>query len=173
MPEKPEYAYIGKHVNRTDAPDIVTGRTRFIDDLPIPGMLHGFVLRSPHPHAILKRVDCSAARRAPGVKAALSWEDAPDWVCGLPHHRRVLDSKVRMVGDSVALVAADTRERARLAAKLIEVEYEVLPFVLDVEESELEGAPQLYDQFPGNRIPDVTPFSEIPFKSIHVGEPSF
>jgi xanthine dehydrogenase molybdenum-binding subunit len=170
MPEKPEYTYIGKHVNRTDAPDIVTGRKRYIDDLVIPGALVGYVLRSPHPHANIVSIDCSEARKAPGVRAVLSWEDVPDWKCGLPHHRRVLDSKVRMVGDSVALIAADTRDRAKRAAELVKVVYEVLPFVLDVEESEIEGAPRLYDQFPGNQIPDVTPFSEIPFKSIHVGD---
>jgi xanthine dehydrogenase molybdenum-binding subunit len=167
---KPEYTYIGKHVNRTDGRDIVTGRTQFIDDLPINGLLTGFVLRSPYPHAIIKSIDTRAAKAVPGVKAVLSFQDTEDWKCGLPHHRRVLDEKVRMVGDSVALVAAETRDIAEDAAKLIKVEYEVLPFVLDLEEAELPGAPLLYEAFPGNQIPDVTPFSEVPFKSIQVGD---
>jgi CO/xanthine dehydrogenase Mo-binding subunit len=133
-------------------------------------MLFCRVLRSPHPHAKITRIDVSRAKAIPGVKAALTWKDVPDWKCGLPPHRKVLDERVRFVGDSVALVAAESRDIGDEALRNIDVEYEVLPFVLDCEESEKEGAPQLYEQFPGNEIPAVTPFSKEPFKSIMVGD---
>jgi len=165
-----EYKYIGKHVNRTDAANIVTGRTQFIDDLRLPGLLYCKALRSPFPHANIVSIDTSRAKAYPGVRAVLTYEDVPDWECGLPHHRKVLDKRLRAVGDSVALVAADTRQQALEATKLIEVIYEELPFVLDCEEAEAEGAPQLYEQFPGNEIPATTPFSEEPFKSVMVGD---
>jgi xanthine dehydrogenase molybdenum-binding subunit len=167
---KENYQYIGKHVNRSDGKSIVSGRTEFLDDIRLPGMLCCRVLRSPYPHANIKNIDVSRATALPGVKAALTWKDVPDWKCGLPPHRKTLDSRVRFVGDSVAIVAAESREIAEEAVKLIDVEYEVLPFVLDCEEAQKEGAPQLYEQFPGNEIPAVTPFSKEPFKSIMVGD---
>ena len=165
-----DYQYIGKHVNRTDGEAIVSGRTQFLDDLRLPGMLYCRVLRSPYAHAYVAKIDVSRAKSLPGVKAVLTWRDVQDWQCGLPHHRKVLDRTLRAVGDSVALIAAETRETAEKAMSLIDVEYEVLPFVLDCEEAEKEGAPQLYEQFPHNEIPAVTPFSKEPFKSIMVGD---
>jgi xanthine dehydrogenase molybdenum-binding subunit len=165
-----DYKFIGKHTNRADGADIVSGRTEFLDDVRLPGMLFCRVLRSPHPHAEIRSIDASRARALPGVKAVLTWENAPPWECGLPHHRKVLDRRVRFVGDSVALVAAETREAADEACLLVSVEYDELPYSLNVEESLADGAPQLYEQFPGNVMPDVTPFSEVPFKSIFVGD---
>lgn len=164
------YRYIGKHVTRADGRDLISGRRQFIDDVRIPGMLIARVLRSPYPHANIVKIEADRARALPGVKAVITWEEAPDWKCGLPQHRRVLDRRVRFVGDSVALVAAETLEIADAALKLIQVEYEELPFVLDCEEALKPEAPQLYDEFPGNVIPKVTPFSEEPFNQIHVGD---
>lgn len=166
----PEYKYIGKHTNRSDGRNIVTGRTEFLNDMKITGMLYCGVLRSPHPHAKIMEIDVFRASNLAGVKAVLTWKDVPNWQCGLPHHRKVLDNRVRFVGDSVALIAAETRNIAEEAARLINVEYKVLPFELDCEESAKDGAPQLYEQFPGNEIPPITPFSEKPFKSIMVGD---
>lgn len=164
-----EYQYIGKHVNRIDGNAIVTGRIQFIDDIRLPGMLIGKVLRSPYAHANILRINTEKAESLPGVKAVLTYETAPDWMCGLPHHRRVLDRRLRFVGDSVALVAATSAEIADEALKLIEVEYEELPFVLDCEEALEDGAPQLYDQFDHNEITPTTPFSKEPFKRIERG----
>lgn len=165
-----EYRYIGKHGNRADADDLTSGRQQFLDDLVIPGMLVVRVLRSPYPNALIKSIDLEKARALPGVVGVASYKEAPDWKCGLPNHRRVLDQHMRFVGDSVALVAAETLEIADEALELIDVEYEVLPFVLDCEEALKPGAPQLYDEYPGNEIPKVTPFSEEPFNQIFVGD---
>ena len=96
--------------------------------------------------------------KLPGVKAVLSWEDVPDWKGGTPRYTRVLDRKVRYVGDAVALVAAVNEEIAAEALQLIDVEYEVLPAVFEMEEALKPGAPQLYDEFPGNVVTPGMPF---------------
>jgi CO/xanthine dehydrogenase Mo-binding subunit len=152
------YRYIGKNLPRRDAREIVTGSTTYLNDLKFPDLLYGKVLRSPHPHALIKRIDQIRALALPGVKAVLTWEDAPNWRGGTPRCKRVLDRKVRQVGDAVALVAALTEEIALEALSLIEVEYEILPAVFEVEEALKPGAPQLYEQFPGNVLPPGTPF---------------
>jgi len=152
-----KYRFIGKATPRKDAVDIITGRAKFIDDLRRPEMLHGKVLRSPYPHANIKKIDTSRAEVFPGVKAVLTHKNAPDWKTGMPRHARVLDNKVRYVGDAVALVAADTQEIAKEALELIEVEYEPLPAVYDVEEAMRPDAPQLYPEFPRNLIPSDYP----------------
>jgi len=164
------YKYIGKHVNRAEAKELVSGKQQFIDDLRIPGMIVARVLGSPCAHANIKRIDVSKAQALPGVKAVLTHETVPDWYSGLPLHRRVLDKKVRFVGDSVAIVAATTLDIADQALRLIEVEYEELPFVLDCEEALKDGAPQIYEQFDHNIFTPVTPFSKEPFDHIHVGD---
>lgn len=148
-----EYRFIGKNTPRKDALDIVTGRTKFINDVTIPHMLHGRVLRSPHPHALIKSIDTREALALPGVKAVLTHENVPDWMGGFPLHVRILDHKVRYVGDAVALVAAETEDTCEEALRLIKVEYEPLPAVYDVEEAMQPGAPQLYEEFPGNVLP--------------------
>jgi CO/xanthine dehydrogenase Mo-binding subunit len=153
-----DYRFIGKTTPRKDAKQIVTGRTDFLGDLKMHNLLHAKVLRSPHPHAIIKKVDKSKALALPGVKAVLTYEDVPDWKGGTPRVVRVLDRKLRFVGDAVALVAATTEQIAEDALSLIDVEYEVLPAVLDIEEALRPGAPQLHEEFPGNIVPPGVPF---------------
>lgn len=152
------YRYIGKALPRRDAREIVTGATRYVNDLTFPNLLHGKVLRSPHPHALIRSVDKARAIALPGVRAVLCWEDAPDWRGGTPRSKRILDRKIRQVGDPVALVAATTEELAGEALDLLAVDYEVLPAVFDVKEALEPGAPQLYEEFPGNLVPAGTPF---------------
>ncbi|MDP2268310.1 MAG: xanthine dehydrogenase family protein molybdopterin-binding subunit, partial [Deltaproteobacteria bacterium] len=152
------YRFIGRVTPRQDARDIVTGNSRFLNDIKLPNMLYGRVLRSPHPHAFIKKVNKDKALKLPGVKAILAWEDMPDWRGGTPRCTRALDRKVRFVGDAVALVAAVSEEAADEALQLIEVEYEVLPAVLEMEEALKPGAPQLYDEFPGNVVTPGVPF---------------
>lgn len=147
------FRHIGQATTRRDGPDVVTGRTRFLDDIKLSGMLCGRVLRSPHAHALITHVDTRSARELAGVHAVLTWKDVPDWRGGNPRITRVLDRKVRFVGDAVALVAAETAETAAAALDLIEVEYEVLPAVFDAEEALLPDAPQLYEELPGNVLP--------------------
>ncbi|HME45825.1 MAG TPA: xanthine dehydrogenase family protein molybdopterin-binding subunit [Syntrophorhabdales bacterium] len=152
------YRFIGKPIPRKDARDIVTGGARFLNDTKLPDMLYGKVLRSPHPHAIIKKIDKSRAEKLTGVKAVLTWEDVPNWKGGTPRYTRVLDHKVRYVGDAVALVAAVSEEIATQALRLLDVEYEVLPAVFDMEDALKPGAPQLYDEFPGNVVTPGMPF---------------
>jgi CO/xanthine dehydrogenase Mo-binding subunit len=101
-----KYRFIGRVTPRMDAAEIVTGRARFLNDIKLPDMLYGKVLRSPHPHALIKKVDKSKAEKLRGVRAILTWEDVPDWKGGTPRTKRVLDRKVRFVGDAVALAGA-------------------------------------------------------------------
>ncbi|MFC1991855.1 xanthine dehydrogenase family protein molybdopterin-binding subunit [Chloroflexota bacterium] len=150
------YRYIGKDTPRKDARDIVTGTAQYIDDVRLPRMLFGRVLRSPFPHANIKNIDVSRAVALPGVHAALTYKDVPEFEWGIPIHMRILDKKVRFVGDAVALVAAESYEIADEALELIDVEYEPLQACYDVEEAIKPGQPQLYDQYPNNIIPPIT-----------------
>jgi CO/xanthine dehydrogenase Mo-binding subunit len=151
MTEK--YRFVGSKVPRRDARDIVTGKTKYLNDLSFVDLLYGKVLRSPHAHALIKDVDTSKAKKLPGVHAVLTWEDNPGWKGGMPVLTPVLDKKVRFVGDAVALVAADTEKIAEEALRLIAVEYEKLDAVYDAEAALEANAPQLYDEIPGNSVP--------------------
>ena len=146
------YRYIGKAIPRRDGSDIVTGGSAFLNDLKFHNLLYGKVLRSPHPHALIKRIDTRKAEQVKGVKAIITYETVPDWKSG-NQPIRLLDKKVRYVGDAVAIVAAETEAIAEQATRLIEVEYEVLPAVFDDYEAMKPGAPQLYDDLPGNLLP--------------------
>jgi xanthine dehydrogenase molybdenum-binding subunit len=166
-----EYRFIGKSTRRKDATEVVTGATRYLNDLRFNDLLHGKVLRSPHPHALIKTIDTSRAEQLPGVKAVLTWEDVPDWKGGTPRITPVLGRKLRYVGDAVALVAATSEEIARQACGLIQVEYELLPAVFDVEEAMQPGAPQLYDELPGNIVtPGMPAFGPNSLREVVMGD---
>lgn len=152
------YRFIGKATPRKDAREIVTGSSKYLNDRKFIGLLHGKVLRSPYPHALIKKIDKKKALALSGVRAILTWEDVPDWKGGTPRSTRILDRKVRYVGDAVAIVAADTEERAKEALGLIKVDYEVLPAVFDMKKAMEPGAPQLYEDFPGNIVTPGVPF---------------
>ncbi len=165
------YRYIGKETPRKDARDIVTGRANYIDDIKVPGTLYGKILRSPHAHAEIVDIDCSRAKALGGVRAVLTHEDIPAWEWGIPKHIRVLDKKVRYVGDAVAMVAADTLEIAEEALELISVEYKPLPAVYDVLASMHTDAPPLYDQYPHNTYPEEPPAYEPGLlNGLHMGD---
>lgn len=152
-----DYRYIGHQRQRRDATGIVTGTVPFMDDLKFPNLLYGKVLRSPHAHAIIRKIDKSRALALPGVKAVVTWEDIPDWRGGTPRLVRVLDNKVRYVGDAVALVAAASEQIAEEALRRIDVEYELLPAVFDIDAALRPDAPRLYDELKDNVIPGGTP----------------
>ena len=116
---------LGTPVKRLDGPDKVTGRAKYTFDISRPGMLYGRIVRSPHPHARIVSIDLSAAQKAPGVKAALAWRDPAN-----PQRNTVMYQ-----GDEIAAVAADTEEHAIDAARLVKVEYEVLPHVTVVDQA--------------------------------------
>lgn len=153
----------GTPLKRREDPRLITGQGNFTDDIQLPGMVYMAVLRSPHAHARIKRIDVSAARRAPGVVAVYTGKDlegkmgtiptawlVPDSDIKTPPHHALAVDKVRYVGDGVALVVTEDRYTARDALELIEVEYEELPAVVDQEEAMKEGAPQLHEDVPNN-----------------------
>ena len=100
-----EYRFLGKETPRKDAREIVTGRAEYFDDMSLPGMLHAKVLRSPCAHANITRIDTSRAEALQGVRVVITHKDTEGWEWGIPKHIRILDSKVRFVGDAVAMVA--------------------------------------------------------------------
>lgn len=151
------HRYIGKQIPRRDAVEMVTGAAPFFDDVKFANLLYGKVLRSPHAHARIRRIDKGRAEALPGVKAVVTWEDIPDWKGGTPRIVRVLDQKVRHVGDAVALVAATTEQIAEEALSLIDVDYEALPAVFDIDAALRPDAPLLYEELGSNILPGGTP----------------
>ena len=140
---------VGTSPVRHDGVDKVTGRAKFGADLILPGMLVGKILRSPHPHAIVKSIDTSKAEALPGVKAVVTRDDFPEHPQGTPmgdlSRNFMAREKVFYEGHAVAAVAATSEAIARKALKLIAVEYEVLPHVIDPVEAMQPGAPILHD----------------------------
>jgi carbon-monoxide dehydrogenase large subunit len=137
---------VGESVTRVEARDKVTGSATFADDIQFgPGLLYARILRSPHPHALIKKIDTSKARGLPGVKAIVTGEDFPG-LTGLYLHDRGIYARerARYVGDPIAGVAAIDEEVADHAVALIEVEYEVLPPVLDAEYGASPEAPLIH-----------------------------
>ena len=134
---------VGKRGPNIDALERVTGRAKYTGDIDIPGMLVGRVLRSTRPHARISRIDTSKAEAVPGVRAVMTYKDAPK-VMIFGSRQFALNDRVRFKGEAVAILAAADAETADRALKLIEVEYEPLPFVLDPEEALKPGAPQLF-----------------------------
>src|ERR1035437_1910949 len=154
METRNEYNIIGKPTPKKDARLKVTGEAEYADDLFLPGMLYGKLLRSPHPHARSSHIDTSKAAALPGVRAIVTGTDFPGIKYGdVPTTRDYLPlaiDKVRYVGDEVAAVAAVDEDTAEEALDLIEVEYEILPAVFDPQEAIQPGAPQLHDHCPDN-----------------------
>jgi putative selenate reductase molybdopterin-binding subunit len=150
-----KHSIVGKNLRKVDGYKLVTGRPAFTDDIRLPGLLHGKILPSPHAHARIKRIDTRKALALPGVHAVLTYKDVPrvphttagqSWPEPSPYDTYLLDSKVRFVGDRVAAVAAESRAIAEEALRLIEVEYEVLPAVLEIEQAMADGAPVIHDE---------------------------
>src|SRR5476649_2007452 len=160
---------VGHDTHRIDAVERTTGKATYTGDVKVPGMLYARVLRSPHPHARIRRIDASKALALPGVKAVISHENCSVvWGAGsisggaqyneeikkiTKHRRYAFNNPVRFVGEPVAAVAAIDRHIAEEALKLIAVEYEPLPFVLDPEEALKPGAPQIWPEV--NLSPNV------------------
>ncbi len=153
-----EHAVVGKALPFVGGLDKVTGRAQYLDDIDLPGMLHAKILRSPHAHARIVKVDTARASVFPGVKAVLSAADCPRLPFGLdvPDARIFAETKVRYEGDEVAAVAAETPWIAEQALKLIEVQYEILPALFNPQEALQEGAPLIHADKPGNLAKSYT-----------------
>ena len=154
---------VGKSVVRVDGFDKATGRAKYTDDLCDKNALITRIVRSTVAHGIVKSVDISEAEKVPGVVRIFTCFDVPEhrfptaghpWSTDPSHQdvadRHLLTRHVRYYGDDVAAVVAENEVAAAQAARLVKVEYETLPFVLDVHESMKEGAPQLHPEFPNN-----------------------
>lgn len=141
--------YVGQRIPMIEGPAKVSGTGRYVSDVSLPGMLHGAILRSPHPYADIVSIDTSAARQLPGVHAVITAADASDEVYihlgGPASDRHVMArDRVRFIGEEVAAVAAETLELARQAAELIKVEYRPLRPVFDPVEAMRESAPEIH-----------------------------
>ncbi len=159
--------YTGQALKRFEDPRLVTGMGVFVDDVKLPGMLYASFLRSPHAHARIRAIDASEARSMPGVVAVLIGEDIAGVLTEIPP--RVLEEwemdelqapglptlaqgKVFFVGQTVAVVVAETRHLARDAVDMIAVEYEPLPAVLDPLQAASEGSTPLHEEIGTNVI---------------------
>ena len=159
-------AMVGTPIKRREDPRLITGQSTYVDDIKLHGMLHMAVLRSPYGHARINSINTDAARKHPGVVAVYLAEDLKGTVgnipiaAPLPGHitngmgRRgpLAEGKVRFYGDPVAVVIAGDRYTARDALDLIEVDYEPLPAVIDLEKAMQPDAPLLYEEF-GTNVP--------------------
>ena len=132
---------VGHAYSRLEGNEKVTGRARYSYDVRLPGQLYAGVLRSPHPHARISSIDAARAERLPGVHAVMTNDNAPSitWY----DDSLLFDRTVRFVGDEVAVVAAESEEIAGDALRLIDVRYEPLPFVSDLESALLPDAPNV------------------------------
>jgi putative selenate reductase molybdopterin-binding subunit len=151
----PEMAVVGKPEIKVDAVRLAKGNPAFTDDIELRGMLVAKLLTSPHAHARIVAIDDSRARALPGVHAVLHHGNVArvkyasggqSWPNPHPHDQVSFDTKVRHVGDRVAVVAAETEAIAEEAVGLIDVTYEILPAVFDEREALLPGAPVIHDE---------------------------
>ncbi len=148
--------FIGKEVHRVEDRQLLTGKTEFIDNVSLPGMLHCAILRSPMAHARIVSIDTSAAEKVPGVMAVITGEDAQRW--SFPQQtvpegwgtRCLATDRVRCVGEPVAAVAATSRYIAEDALEQIVVEYEALPPVVDTELA--ASSPPIYEEHGTNVV---------------------
>jgi carbon-monoxide dehydrogenase large subunit len=153
----------GSGIRRREDPRLITGTARYTDDITLPGMAHAAILRSPHGHARVKRIDTSRAKEAPGVVAVFTGADIEGVLKPIPCLWLVPNSElkaapfpaiakdvVHFVGDAVAVVVAESPHQAHDALDSIDVDYEPLPAVVDPEKATKPGAPVLHDEAPGN-----------------------
>jgi CO/xanthine dehydrogenase Mo-binding subunit len=138
-----ELRVVGQPHPRLEGRDKVTGRARYASDVRLPGHLYARVLRSPHPHARIRRIGVTKAEQAPGVHAVIAAENTPR----IPWYEEgeLFATTVRFVGDEVAAVAAESEELAEDALQLIEVDYQPLPFLTTIDEARRPGAPEVHE----------------------------
>ncbi len=151
-------------IRRREDPRLISGRATYTDDLTLPGTIYAAILRSPHAHARIRRVNTSRAARAEGVVAVYTGADLEAAIAPIPcawmipnsdikgvAHPAIARDVVRYVGDAVAVVVAESRYQAQDALELIDVDYEPLRPVVDPQQALQEGAPQLHDDAPDNQ----------------------
>jgi CO/xanthine dehydrogenase Mo-binding subunit len=152
------FTVIGRSTPKRDGLEKVTGRLQYLHDLTVPRMAHGAILRTPVPHARIRRIDSARARALPGVLAVITADDVEQHPFGFAKDHLALKGgerdgrKVRCIRDEIAAVAAETESLAREALALIAVEYEDLPAVFDPETALREDAPLVHDELGTNLV---------------------
>ena len=160
MAEHEQEKVIGRSIRRVEDARFLAGNGRYVDDIASPGCLWGHVLRSPHAHAVIAKIDAASAKAMPGVHGVFVAAD----LAGLgpmpcmaavkplivPPRSALATGRVRHVGDPVAFIVADSAEIARAAAELVEIGYEALPSIVDGRAALEAGAPALWEMAPGN-----------------------
>lgn len=159
-------AAFGRSLPAPAGPQLVRGAARYTFDTEVEGLLHVKMLRSPHPHARIVAIDKTAALATPGVHAVLSFEDTPDRLFSTARHERawmdpddtrVLDNVVRFIGQKVAAVIAETEAAAEEGCRRLEVDYDILPAVIDPAAAIASGAPVIHgDKTPEQRVTDAS-----------------
>src|SRR3954454_167664 len=154
--------FVGAKVPRVEDRRILPGRGHYVDDIQLQGMLHAAFLRSPMPHARITQIDVSAARQAPGVHAVYTGADmqtmsnpiAVPMAMGakIPEFYALTTDTVRLVGDLVAMVVAETRYQAEDALELIEVDYDPLPPIATYEAALNPNSPPLFEELGDNIV---------------------
>jgi len=158
--------FLGRSIDRVEDARFLQGRGRYVDDLPMPGALHGVVVRSTHAHARIAAIHADAARILPGVSAVFTEADLasdnigplPCGVTGIPMSKPLVvppchalaRGAVRYVGEPVAFVVAESAEAARDAAEAVIVDYEPLPSVISLTEAVEPATPSIWPEAPGN-----------------------
>jgi aerobic carbon-monoxide dehydrogenase large subunit len=181
FPAGTAFSAIGQPVRRKEDARLLTGKGRFTDDFSAEGQLYAAMVRSPHPHARILRIDTASAKTMPGVRAVLTGADClADGLKPIPHtpvpatrydmkltgpgggpvfsgpHMLLPADKARHVGEAVAMVVAETKAQAQDAAEAVAVEYEPLPFVCATEDALKPGAAVVWDQCPDNVLVDTS-----------------
>jgi len=160
---RPKFRHIGAALPRKEDLRFLTGHGRYVEDIEIPGALHACFVRSPHPHAKIRSIKTEEAKNMKGVIAVYTGKDLAQWTTPLrmappieglhPVEMATLPiDKVRFHGDPVACVIAQTRYLAEDAAELVEVDYEPLPAVANLEQALLESAPKVDESLPSNLV---------------------
>src|SRR3954470_15403269 len=180
MNDKPDFRFIGQPVRRAEDERLITGKGRFSDDFLLDGQTYAAMVRSPYAHARIRGIDTTQARTMPGVLGVFTGADClADGLQPIPHdplpktkfdmklhapgggsmfigpHMLLPADKARHVGEAVAMVVAETRAQAMDAAEAVEVEYEVLPFVIHSEDAIVSGAPAVWDEVKDNVLVDT------------------
>ena len=149
---------IGKATPRRDGADKITGHTQFLNDLTLPRLAHGAILRTQFPHARVLRIDTSRAEALPGVIAVITADRVEQYPFGFAKDHLALKGgaadggKVRCIRDEIAAVAAEREEIAQEATRLIRVDYEELPAVFDPDSALRDGAPLVHDELGSNLV---------------------
>lgn len=147
---------VGTRQRRIEDPARLTGQAIYTADVKLPSMLSTAILASPHAHAMIENIDSSAAEALPGVRAVLTYKNAPKTTIGGPPDMFLMQQEVHFAGEEVAVVAAEDVQTAREAVRAIKVSYKLLPSITDLEQAFAPGAPDIVGTKNGNRVATAT-----------------